>query len=152
MTLSTPDPNLHSPPVSGCRLLGAGPRLGRGAAAGSRVPRQVPARQVRGEISRYLGLSMTYLQHIYTIYRYEEVARAPAATLASLLGRWNISLGLDTDLGPDPEPDTGWSWRRNSVQKVMFELCHISVLYLQYSVSALFCRLTAGRQGSAAGS
>ena len=60
------------------------------------------------------------MYNISTIYRYEEVARAPAATLASILGRWNISLGLDTDLGPDPEPDTGWSWRRNSVQKVMY--------------------------------
>ena len=79
------------------------------------------------------------------------MARAPAATLASILGRWNISLGLDTDLGPDPEPDTGWSWRRNSVQKVMYLCIYIStVLYI--STIYDICRLTAGRLGSAAGS
>ena len=48
VTLSKSEPNLRSPPVPRCCLLGAGPRLGRGAAAGHRVPRQVPARQVRG--------------------------------------------------------------------------------------------------------
>ena len=62
------------------------------------------------------------------------MARAPAATLASILGRWNISLGLDTELGPDPEPDTGWSWRRNSVQKVMFLHIYsaVHIYYLRY--------------------